>query len=58
MNKLGFTEKEIGHMTYRKWYLLFQAYKSNFDDELILTASRKTYAEVTKPVSIDDIIPL
>jgi len=56
--KLGYSEKEVGHMTLKKWSLLWSAYTRNFDNELYLTAMRKTYEEVSKPVSIDDIIPL
>lgn len=62
MNKLGFTEKQIGHMTLRKWDMLYDAYKLNFDNEMILTASHKTYADIEKETNvyvdrIDDVIP-
>lgn len=58
MNKLGFTEKEVGRMTFKKWSMLFRAYKKCFDNELMLTASRTTYEEAEKEVTIDDVIPL
>ena len=58
MSKFGYTEKEIGHMTLNKWAALWEAYKSNFDNEMYLTQSRTTYEEATKPKTIDDIIPL
>ena len=57
MNKLGFSEKEVGHMTLKKWSMLWKAYAKNFDNELYLTAMKKTYEETTKPKDIDDIIP-
>lgn len=57
MNRLGFSEKEVGRMTLKKWVLLFKAYKQMFDNEMLLTASRKTYAEVERPITIDDVIP-
>lgn len=44
-------------MTFKKWKLLFNAYKKMFDKELLLTATRKTYEEVERPITIDDVIP-
>lgn len=58
MNKLGFTEKQVGHMTFRKWNLLYQAYKDQFDLELAMKANGKRYADIEKEVTIDDVIPL
>lgn len=57
MNRLGFTEKEVGRMTFKKWVSLFKAYKKMFDNEMLLTAARKTYEEVERPITIDDVIP-
>ena len=57
MNKYGYSEKEVGHMTLKKWSLLWKAYAKNFDNELYLKAMKKTYEEAAKPKDIDDIIP-
>lgn len=45
-------------MTFRKWSLLFKAYKRSFDNELMLTISKTTYEEAEKEITIDDIIPI
>ncbi len=45
-------------MTYRKWNLLYKAYKSNFDIELYLKLSKKRYMDIEKEIDIDDVIPL
>ncbi len=55
--RIGYTEKQVGHMTLYKWKKLYKSYQKLFDNELILTASRKTYEEAFKPVTLDDIIP-
>ena len=63
MNKFRYTERDVGHMTLSKWNMLYDAYKRNFDNELILTLSRKTYTEYEKENNlysenrIDDVIP-
>jgi len=57
MKKYGYSEKEVGHMTLKKWSMLWKAYARNFDNELYLTSAKKTYEEITKPKDIDDIIP-
>ena len=58
VKKLGFSEKEIGRMTYRKWALLYQAYKNSFDLELTMKYKRIKYSELEKEITIDDVIPL
>ena len=58
VKKLGFTEKEIGHMTYRKWALLYKAYKDNFDLELTMQNKGVKYSDLEKEITIDDVIPL
>ena len=55
--RIGYTEKQVGHMTLYKWKKLYKSYQKLFDNELILTASRKTYEEAFKPATLDDIIP-
>lgn len=56
--KLGFTEKQVGHMTFRKWHSLYKAYKNNFDLEMTLLKSRGLrYMDIGKENSIDDVIP-
>jgi hypothetical protein len=57
MNKLGFTERQVGHMTYRKWALLYKAYKNNFDIELVMKNKGVRYADLEKEITIDDVIP-
>lgn len=46
MNKLGFTEKEVGHMTYAKWHKLYKAYQRNFDLELSMKINGKQYQDL------------
>ena len=58
MNKLGFSDKDVGRLTFRKWSQLYKAYKKNFDNELLLVASKTTYAQAEKEITIDDVIPL
>lgn len=58
MNKLGFTEKQVEHMTLKKWKLLYKAYKLEFDREMYMTREYKTYDELEKEPTIDDVIPL
>ena len=43
---MGFTVKEIGRMTLRKFRRYYKAYKQNFDLELLLLLSRKTYSSL------------
>lgn len=45
-------------MTFKKWHLLYKAYKSNFDIELYLNLNKKRYADIEKQIDIDDVIPL
>ena len=54
--KLGYTEKEIGHMTYGKFFLLHEKYTGLFDLEMLLTANHQTYKSL-EPKGIDDVIP-
>lgn len=58
MNRLGFSEKEVGRMTLKKWNLLYKAYMKNFDIEMKLTQSQTTYEKALTPVTIDDVIPI
>jgi len=44
-------------MTFRKWSLLYKAYKQDFDIELMLKLQGKRYADL-KPITIDDVIPI
>jgi len=46
VKKLGFTEKEVGHMTYSKWHRLYQAYQNNFDVELAMKLAGKGYKDL------------
>lgn len=58
MNKLGFTEKQVGHMTWRKFWKLYKAYQKTFDDELIMKLKSITYSSLNREVTIDDVIPV
>lgn len=53
---MGFTEKEIGHMTYSKWNRLYKAYKTNFDYELTLTLNKLRYSDIEKEITLDDVM--
>lgn len=44
-------------MTFKKWYSLYKVYKTNFDLELTMKAKNKRYADIERPVTIDDVIP-
>jgi hypothetical protein len=55
--KMGFTEKQVGHMTFYKFDKLYQAYKNIFDLENKLKYNRTTYAELEKEETLDDAIP-
>ena len=58
MNKLGFTEKQVGHMTLKKFELLYSAYKQEYDKEFIMRCKYLTYKDLETPTSIDDVIPI
>lgn len=55
---MGFTEKEVGHMTFSKFDKLYIAYKKLFDLENSLKYNKMTYAENEKEETLDDIIPI
>lgn len=58
INKLGFSEKQVGHMTLKKWKLLYKAYKLEFDREFYMDRNNKNYAMMDKETDIDDVIPI
>lgn len=43
MKKLGYTEKEVGHMTHRKWSRLYEQYKRIFNFEQISIPGKLGY---------------
>lgn len=43
--KLALTNKEVGRLTIREFNAEYQLYKDNFDFEMLLTATRTTYAK-------------
>ncbi len=45
---LGFSEKEVGRMTLRKFMRLYDHYKNNFDLEMTLTKKGVTYAKLNE----------
>lgn len=49
---MGMTYREIGHLTVKKFFRLYEFYKQNFDLELSLKLSRKLYREIDEE-SID-----
>jgi hypothetical protein len=50
---MGFTQREIGHMTTRKFSRYYKAYKQNFDTELCLLLQKKTYSQLEEEM-VDD----
>ena len=46
--KLGLTFKETGRLTLTIFNKLYQHYKDNWDLEMLMTASRKTYKDIYK----------
>lgn len=43
---MGFSEKEIGRMTPRKFAKLYQHYKNNFDVQLVMRQKGLTYVKL------------
>jgi len=58
MKKLSFTEKQVGHMTFRKFFMLYEAYKNDFDMEMTLKNKGLRYFDIEKQDTLDDVIPL
>jgi hypothetical protein len=56
MNKLGFSEKEVGRMTPGKFRKLYRAYKQNFDLEMTLQAKKVRYMDLQKSEEEPDIV--
>lgn len=44
-------------MTYRKFRMIYNVYKSEFDLELLLAKTVTTYEKCEKETDIDDVIP-
>ncbi len=55
--KMGFTEKQVGYMTFHKFDKLYTAYRQVFDLENKLIYNKMTYAEVEKEETLDDVLP-
>ena len=47
---LGFTEKEVGRMTLRKWRNLYQHYKDHYD----FTLKKVSYAQIDEIIARGD----
>jgi hypothetical protein len=50
---LGYSEKEVGRMTLRKFMRLYDHYKANFDLEMRLKRKGITYAKLNE-LQIED----
>jgi hypothetical protein len=50
---MGFTQKETGRMTIRKFSRFYKAYKQSFDIELCLLLQKKTYSQLEEEM-VDD----
>lgn len=57
MSRLGFNEEQIGNMSLKKFFRLYEAYKKTFDVEMLRTANKITYETSGKEASMDDVIP-
>ncbi|MBO6143606.1 MAG: hypothetical protein J6O72_09550 [Lachnospira sp.] len=59
MNRLGFNEEEVGNMSLKKFFRLYESYKMTFDVELIRSANKITYSESERQAALtmDDAIP-
>ena len=48
MNKLHFQYKEVGRLTLKTFSKMYDHYKNDFDLELYLKATNKTYAKMAE----------
>jgi len=55
--RMGFSEKETGRMTLRKFSLLYEIYKKTFDLEMTMQTKGIRYEELFKEATISDVIP-
>lgn len=53
---MGFTEREIGHMTVKKYMALYKVYKDTFDLETRLRNNNLTYAQLEHEPTLDDVL--
>lgn len=51
---MGFSVKEIGRMTLRKFRRYHKAYKQNFDLELLLLLNQKTYSSLEEEAADEE----
>lgn len=51
---MGFTVKQIGRMTLRKFRRYHKAYKQNFDLELLLLLNQKTYSSLEEEAADEE----
>lgn len=45
---MGFSEKEVGRMTLRKFNQLYGHYKNNFDMQMMMTRAGVTYSKLAE----------
>jgi hypothetical protein len=57
MSRLSFTEEQIGDMSLKKFFRLYEAYKKTFDVEMLRKAYKKTYETSGRETNMDDVIP-
>lgn len=53
---MGFTEKQVGHMTVTKFNKLYQVSKDIFDLENRLKNKNMTYRELEYEPTLDDVL--
>lgn len=53
---MGFTEKQVGHMTVTKFNKIYQVYKDTFDLETRLKRNSLTYRDLEYEPTLDDVL--
>jgi len=54
--KFGYSEKEVGRCSLKKFMKIYLAYKNHFDLEQSLNITHQRYADLNP--TIDDVIPM
>lgn len=45
-------------MTLKKWTLMYNSYKKEYDKTFLMKSKGLTYSELEKEITIDDVIPV